>query len=315
MALYLAVDAGGTKTDYVLADERRELARVRGGCIKRLRVDEPTAAANLQAALAELSATSSVSLQNVHRTCIGTAGNTVPLVTDWLREHFARHVSGELVLTGDVEIALDAAFQGGTGILVLAGTGSNVAGRGSDGTVMTVGGWGPMLADQGSGHRIGSEALRAILLARDEQRHTQMLEEVLRFWQLSSYDDLIEHANRTPHPDFSRLTALVLHCAGNGDEIATQVLRAQGEELGYLVRLMMRRLLRSQTNRTSQPDRHMPWTATLPSIAFAGSIMESVEPVRAAVVDFVRQEFPQAHAMPGVVDPIAGALWRARTIA
>ncbi len=38
-------------------------------------------------------------------------------------------MSGELILLGDVEIALDAAFHGGAGVLVLAGTGSNVAGR------------------------------------------------------------------------------------------------------------------------------------------------------------------------------------------
>src|ERR1022692_2933365 len=53
---------------------------------------------------------------------IGTAGNTVPLVTDWLRDSFAARVSGELILLGDVEIALDAAFHGGPGVFVLAGT-------------------------------------------------------------------------------------------------------------------------------------------------------------------------------------------------
>ena len=39
MSFFLALDAGGTKTDYVLADETRELARVRTGTIKRMRVD------------------------------------------------------------------------------------------------------------------------------------------------------------------------------------------------------------------------------------------------------------------------------------
>ena len=34
MSFFLALDAGGTKTDYVLADEVRELARVRTGTIK-----------------------------------------------------------------------------------------------------------------------------------------------------------------------------------------------------------------------------------------------------------------------------------------
>ena len=55
MSFFLAVDAGGTKTDYVLADETRELARVRTGTIKRMRVDAATACRNLESALAELS--------------------------------------------------------------------------------------------------------------------------------------------------------------------------------------------------------------------------------------------------------------------
>ena len=43
MSFFLALDAGGTKTDYVLADETRELERVRTGTIKRMRTDAATA--------------------------------------------------------------------------------------------------------------------------------------------------------------------------------------------------------------------------------------------------------------------------------
>jgi hypothetical protein len=47
LAFYRALDAGGTKTEYVLADDNRELARVRGGTIKRMRTDANTAMQNL----------------------------------------------------------------------------------------------------------------------------------------------------------------------------------------------------------------------------------------------------------------------------
>src|SRR5216683_1892341 len=101
MSFFLALDAGGTKTDYVLADETRELARVRTG----------------------------ISMTQVTRTCVGTAGETVPLVKDWLRESISARVGGGLLILGDVEIALEAAFPGRAGVLVMAGTGSNVVGR------------------------------------------------------------------------------------------------------------------------------------------------------------------------------------------
>jgi len=301
MAFFLGLDAGGTNTTYVLADETQELARVRSGTIKRMRTDAGTAAANLDEALAELTARTGVSMQTIARTCIGTAGNTVPLVTDWLRDSFAARVSGELILLGDVEIALDAAFYGGPGVLVLAGTGSNVAGRTPDGRLLSAGGWGPALADQGSGHRIGLQALRAAFLAIDEGRSTQLIDAVLEHWKLDSVDRLVEYANSQPAPDFSRLTQLVVRVAGAGDEVAAAVLKREGEELALLVRLVIRRM----TSGVGPPE-------NLPEIAFAGSIMEKVHPVRDALIASLRQEFPGIRTLDGVIDPVAGAVWRAR---
>jgi glucosamine kinase len=302
MSFFLALDSGGTKTDYALADETRELARVRTGSIKRMRVDAHTACRNLESALAELTARTGVSMASVTRTCVGTAGETVPLVKDWLRESITARVGGGLLILGDVEIALDAAFPGRAGVLVLAGTGSNVVGRTSAGKLISAGGWGPALADQGSGHIIGLESLRAIFLAKDEERETRLLPAVLEFWQLSSLHHLVEYANTLPAPDFSTLTEVVLSCAELGDEIALAVLRKQGEDLAYLVRLVIRRLQRASTEKG--------WT---PPLAFAGSILENVPPVRDALIAAVRGEFPGVQAPDKGVDPIDGALWRART--
>jgi N-acetylglucosamine kinase-like BadF-type ATPase len=300
MAFFLAVDNGGTKCDYVLADETRELVRVRSGTLKRMRADAATASANLDAALTELTARTAIAMRSIARTCIGTAGEAVPLVTGWLREAFAARVSGELVLLGDVEIALDAAFQGGAGVLVLAGTGSNVAGRMSDGKLTSTGGWGPALADQGSGHRIGEQALRAIFLAQDEGRSTRLLEAVLGFWSLGTRDELVAFANQTPAPDFSALTALIVQCAEAGDEIAASVLQSEAEALAYLVRLLLRRM------------RSLDPVSPMPAVAFAGSIMENVLHVRNSLIAAVRDEFPAIQFLDGIVDPVLGALWRAR---
>src|SRR6202453_2307648 len=212
MSFFLALDAGGTKTDYLLADETRELARVRTGTVKRMRVSAATASQNLESALTQLSTQTGISMASITRTCIGTAGESVPLVRDWLQASFSASVGGGLLILGDVEIALEAAFPGRAGVLAMAGTGSNVVGRTSGGLLLTAGGWGPALADQGSGHRIGLGGLRATFLAKDEERQTLLLQAVLDFWQLPSVDLLVEYANCLPAPDFSRLPEVVLRC-------------------------------------------------------------------------------------------------------
>jgi glucosamine kinase len=119
---------------------------------------------------------------------------------------------------------------------------------------------------------------------------------------LSSLDALVEYANSQPAPDFSRLTEVVVRCAELGDETALAVLRQQAEELAYLVRLVIRRLRLA--------SREHEWT---PPIAFTGSILENVALVREALIAAVQREFPSVQAPDKVVDPVEGALWRART--
>ena len=303
MGYFLGVDAGGTKADLALADEEKVLARVRTGTIKRMRTDAATATRNLEEGLRQLEDASGISMRSVERTCIGTAGESVPMVRDWLQGAFAARVGGELLVLGDVEIALDAAFPGESGVLVLAGTGSNVAGRTDSGKLITAGGWGPALADQGSGYRIGQEALRAIFASLDEEEPTLLLGAVMDFWGIKSLESLVEFANATPAPDVSKLTELVTRCAEAGDPVAQRVLRDQGAELAHLVTLVMARVQRS--------SKRASW---VPPVAFAGSVMEKVDEVRATLCKVVRRQFPKVRMLEGVVDPVEGALWRARSV-
>jgi len=301
MPYYLAVDAGGTKTEFLLADEDRELGRAVTGTIKRVNADADTAARNLRDALAELERTTRISMANVTRTCVGTSGNTVPLVTDWLRESFSKQVPGELLIVGDVEIALDAAFFGGRGVLALAGTGSNVAARAGSGEIITAGGWGPILADQGAGHWIGIEGLRRGFLARDEGRPTQLLESARRLWDLPTVDALIEFANtQFPQRYGSKFAREVVALADAGDTIAQEILEQGGRDLAHLVRLLIERM--------GVIDGE---SFEVPAVAFAGSILAHVQRMRTSIEYALRLHYPDICILENPADPVRGALWRA----
>jgi N-acetylglucosamine kinase-like BadF-type ATPase len=301
MAYYLAVDAGGSKTEFLLAKDDRELGRALTGTIKRVNADEDKAETNLGGALRQLEAATGFRMADLTCTCVGTSGNTVPLVTDWLRQSFNRHVGGPLVLVGDVEIALDAAFFGGRGVLALAGTGSNVAARANDGEIITAGGWGPILADQGAGHWIGIEGLRRGFLARDEGRPTELLEAARRFWDLPSVDALIAFANTQPPPRYgAQFAREVVACADRGDAVAIEILEQGGRELAYLVTLLVERM------RTAEGEEFR-----LPPVAFAGSILAKVRRMRDSIEQALRARYPDIHMIAEPVDPVRGALWRA----
>ena len=302
MGLYLAVDAGGTRTTFLLADDHRELARAVTGTIKRMRADAATTAGNLDTALNELTLASGLSMSAVTATCVGAAGYTVPLVVDWMHQAFAARVGGAFHLAGDVEIALDAGFEGRPGVLLLSGTGSNVAGRLATGEIVTAGGWGPALSDQASGHGIGRAGLRAAVVEHDEHGVSLLLQAILDLWQLPDFQSLVDFANRQPSPDVSRLAPLVVAQAATGDPVANRVLEAESADLAYLARIILNRVAASTGSNTP------------PRLALAGSILEHVPLVRDRILALLERDFPTLQPLPGVVDPVLGALWRARQL-
>jgi N-acetylglucosamine kinase-like BadF-type ATPase len=259
------------------------------------------AAANFTAAMAELEQRSGISLHNITRTCIGTAGFSAPSVIAWLREQHGGYVGGDLILCGDEEIALDAAFHGGRGILALAGTGSNVIGRTADGQRASAGGWGPVLGDEGSGHWIGLEAVRALFRAFDEERATSLERPILEAWGLASREQLIQVGNSVGPLKFAELTHAVVQCATAGDQLALEVLQSAGREMARFVTLVIRRM------QLLEPPPFSP-----PEVAIAGSILEKIPAVRAAMCDALRVRWPAIVVHSNAVDAVLGALWKAR---
>jgi|SRR5579883_2563859 len=300
MSYFLGFDAGGTKTTCAIADYTRILAHDVGGSIKPLRVSFEQAQQNLAALLDKISQQSGVDLRTITASCIGTAGLRLPQTREWMHDILSRYVGGNIIICGDEETALDAAFPGQAGVLVIGGTGSNILGRTGRGTTFTVGGWGPILADEGSGYWIGHQALRAALHAYDFQRPTMILDRVMKFWSAATLGNLANIANATPPPDFSRLAPVIVECAEAGDAVALDILRSGGRLLGECAAHAALRV------RTLEPD------APPPGVAFVGSIIQNVALVRESMFETIRQNTPFAKILPEAVDPIQGALWRAR---
>jgi N-acetylglucosamine kinase-like BadF-type ATPase len=311
MSLFLAIDAGGSKTQCLLADETRILARGSTGTVKLMRVAEQEATARLEMMLTQIAAKAGVSLGDVTRTCFGLAGLSSAAVCDWAMRVVEGMVGGELVLCGDEEIALEAAFAGGPGILVIAGTGSNAIGRSSIGHIFGAGGWGPVLGDEGSGYWIGLEAIRAALRAQDRIGlggvDTCLLRDIQRHWRLGSTGELVALANHRVDSDrlgadFAALAPVVARCAEEGDVLAAGILDRAGEELAELVTLVYRKMNESAASEELNGI----------DVAFTGSVLAHIAPVRGAMAARLAASLPAARVSDSAADPLDGALWRAR---
>jgi N-acetylglucosamine kinase-like BadF-type ATPase len=321
MSHFLAIDAGGTGTRCLLADQTRVLARATTGTVKLMRASEAEATARLHAMLVEAAAAAGVPLSQITRTCFGLAGLSSPAVRAWASRVLSSSVSGELILCGDEEIALDAAFAGGPGILVVAGTGSNAIGRTDADETFGAGGWGPVLGDEGSGTWIGLEAIRAALCAHDRERvgdanrtqpgidPTSLLREIERHWKLNSLGELVAYANQRggadhPAPDFASLAPVAARLADAGDALAAKVLALAGVELAELAALVYRKMMAARDVEAKETDAI--------GVAFTGGVLAHIAQVRSAMTARLAVSLPMARVRQTSVDPLDGALWRAR---
>jgi glucosamine kinase len=303
MKYFLGLDIGGTKTACVLADEHKVLSRAQSGSAKVLRVGKAEAELHLREVLGAVSDQSGIVLSDVTASCIGTSGAAIPDVAEWLELQMAMLVGGSLSLLGDEIITLDAAFPQDAGVVVIAGTGSNVIGRSHDGRTTGAGGWGPALADEGSGNLLGQQALKAAFAAINAGEEPPFLQRVLKKLGLHTKDDLVAVANAYGF-SFAQIMPVVAEAARNGDSLAQKTLERGGVELAGLVRHVIDRLVASE-----------PGIDDGLKIAGTGSVWQHVPEVSDAMRRTLLQTYPSLNFLPGTVDPLEGALWHARHVA
>ena len=317
MAYYLGIDGGGTKTRCVLGDETMVLATAMSGGSNIVRLGETQAREALHTAVRQVCATANISPAQISAICIGAAGADRPEIAAQIRTILAELISEiapepahpKIEVVGDMTIALEAAFGAGPGVIAIAGTGSIAYGRDANGHTARAGGWGFAISDEGSGHWIGRRAISAILSAHDQGRETAVTAMILQAWKLNTLDELVRQANSTPPPDFPRLFPIVLRAADEGDSIARGLLNDAGANLAALARIVIRRLA-PDTPAVLFPESMLP-VATLP-VAMTGSVFRQSPDVRQVFYNTLQTSLPGLDVRQDIVDPIEGALARAR---
>jgi len=197
-------------------------------------------------------------------------------------------------------IAMEAASDGGPGVVVIAGTGSIAYGRNASGQTARAGGWGYAISDEGSGHWIGRAAVGAMLRASDEGQASSLLESVMKAWGVVTREQMIVVSNATPPPDFAALFPAVQAAADAGDPRAHDILAQAGVELATLAKIVISRLF-------AQGD--------IAPVAMSGGVFRNSALVRQVFYNRLRMECPQALINVNLIDPVQGALELARRAA
>jgi len=303
---YLGIDGGGTKTTCAVGDESHLLTTATAGASNIVRVGEAIARESLRQSVSQACAAAGITPAQVSHTCVGGAGAARPELAEIVRRSLAEILPTPIDVFGDMQIALEAAFDTGPGVIVNAGTGSFAYGRDQQGATVRAGGWGFAIGDEGSAHWIGRAAVSAVLRASD--RNYGAAENILnwefatalcRAWGVSSRADLARTANSIPPPDFSALFPAV---AASSDDLATQVLTNAGRELADVAAVVIGRLF--------SKDHTSPV-----AVAMTGGVFRHAPLVRQVFYNELRALDSRAEVNPQVVEPVEGALRMARRAA
>jgi N-acetylglucosamine kinase len=291
----IGIDAGGTKTVCMLADETgRILSESRGP------------GANLQAAgeLAVEKVLHTVMDQAIGERsaapaaiALGIAGVDRPDDAAVIRDIMRRiGANARVVVVNDALVALIAGVGDDPGIVIIAGTGSIVYGRNAARDAARAGGWGHILGDEGSGYWIGRRALRAVVRQADGRGPaTGLTEGVLAHFNVDRPQSLI-HEIYQPSMRPSHIAAVarvVQQASDEGDEVARRILDGAGAELVLAAQSVTRRLRMEDT--------------VFPYI-LSGGILRAVPALRNSLERALPALAPRARVTVLTVEPAVGAV-------
>lgn len=296
-AIVVGVDGGGSSTRVIVADEQgRELSRLTGAG-SALRPGEEHRSGEVIAILVrDALESAAVGESRPRALCVGVAGAGRETARQAVWQSLVGHqLADEVDVRTDAAVALEDAFGDGSGILLIAGTGSVAYGRGPGGAFERCGGWGPSFGDEGSGAWIGRKALSVITCAADGREPPNALTgAILTIAEVASLEELIPWAAAATARDLASLVPAVAHAASQGDARANSILSLATEELVLHVRSLARQLFTDE--RSAIP------------IALHGGLLGKRGPLRRRVEHRLKSAVPGAQLRTAEVQAARGAV-------
>ncbi len=245
----IGIDGGGTKTAALLADMNGAvLAEATGGPSNFQMIGVDKAAEVLLGLVVDCLRKVQGEFEDIACVVAGLTGAGRQTDKDRMREGLRFYADqngrklGLTIIESDARIALEGAFAGKPGIILIAGTGSIAFAKDVEGVIHRVGGWGRTLGDEGSGYAIGRNGLNAVTNDLDGRgRHTKLTTLVAERFGLVNQERIIAAVYRENF-DIASIAPLVLEAASKRDPVCVSLVRAAAVELSAHVRAMIPRV-------------------------------------------------------------------------
>lgn len=295
----MAIDVGPTLTRSVVADfEGNMLGFGSAPGVRSRAAGTGVLRESLQAAIAATRAAAGAELPHLDVAIVGAAGIAADGAGAQALEELLAGIVPDAIrvrAVGDMVAAFWGALALPVGVVVSADAGSVCYGRNVTGESCQVGGWGPLLGDEGSAYEIARNGLRAVARAADGRaRPTALTELLVRAFEARDESEMAQkiYAARPEREDIAALAAHVGLAGRRRDPVAMRILQAAGKDLAISAATVLREL-----NLLETPT----------SVSFSGSVFESGRVLIDSFSRSVLEATPHASVEAPILPPIGGA--------
>jgi N-acetylglucosamine kinase-like BadF-type ATPase len=242
----VGMDGGGTKTAAVIADlAGNVLWNTVGGPANFQVIGVETSANTVLDMITQCCQRVGCKYESVASVVLGFTGAGRPSDQNRMRDGVLA-VAGErqvalkdVIVNSDARIALEGAFRGNPGMILIAGTGSILFGKDAEDNIHRVGGWGRFIGDEGSGYDIGRRGLGAVTKHLDGRGDVTILTTLVadRFG-LKDQPTIIAEVYKNNF-DIASVALLVLEAADQQDSVCAEIVSRAVDELLLHIRTML----------------------------------------------------------------------------
>lgn len=299
-SIYLGFDGGATKTDVIALDSRKEVAAEETGKPANFQIIgiEQTSS-NLLEVTRSLLEKLNADFSCVKAMCLALAGAGRKDDAEKLHRGFVtlleekKYPVPQIRIESDAVAALEGAFGGEPGMILIGGTGSILFAKDVEGEIHRVGGWGRFIGDEGSGYVLGRSCLAAIAREFDGRGKKTVMTQLLREkTKIGNSESLIKEVYQNNF-DISSAATIVIEAAEKTDGVAVGIISENIDELMLHISAMLGKL--------AEP---------LP-LVLTGGLLSSDNFFSRGFRRKLREKYPEIEIREALFSPVMGAAFLA----
>lgn len=237
-SLFLGFDGGATKTAGTAIDRQKEVVAEAVGNAGNFQViGVNKASENILDVTEAILKKADAKFSQIKSMYLGLAGAGRPDDADRMHNGFVEllnkrnHSTPKVQIGSDAIAALEGAFAGKPGMILISGTGSILFAKDEVGRIHRTGGWGRFIGDEGSGYALGRACLSAVARDFDGRGKKTLMTRLLK--EEKKIDDPQSLIAKIYQENFDIASAapIVIEAAEKGDEVAIGVIADNANQL------------------------------------------------------------------------------------